>query len=174
MGYSFAMDTSFKRADQVKRFRSGNFFADGYRLVDSRVVGNHFWGLVETIATGKKYIWLGLMMGGGRNMGWGYKSMDEYCGPYHYDCPLSLLNKASELESDREYAINWREKVRAYHAAKKSKVKFTEGMIVTYGGNDYRLVEKRLDRRGWIVVDVNDGMRYRMSSQKLNTSTLKV
>ena len=174
MGYSFAMNTNFKRADQVARFRSDKFFSEGYKLVDSRVVGNHFWGLVETIATGKKYIWLGLMMGGGRDSGWGYKSLDEFSGPYHYDCPLSLLDQASELEDGKGgFAANWRLKVREYHAAKKAKVKMEVGMVVSYNKSKYKLVEN-VGRRGWYVTDVDTGARYRMSARQVNESKIEV
>jgi hypothetical protein len=173
MGYSFAMSTGFKRADQVARFRSDKFFSEGYRLVASRVVGNHFWGLVETIATGKKYIWLGLMMGGGRNMGWGYKSMDEFSGPYHYDCPLSLLEQASELEGDGGYALKWREKVRQYHTDKKVKAKMCAGTVISYNNSKYKL-DENVGRRGWYVTDVDTGAKYRMSARQVNQSKIEV
>lgn len=174
MGWSFACDTYFKRADQIAKFRGDKFFSEGYKLVDSRVVGNHFWGLVETVATGEKTIWLGLMQGGGRTMGWGYKSMDEQSGPYYYDCPLSLLDKASQLEdTDRNrHAIPWRAKVREYHAKKKLSKKPVSGMVVSIGERKYKLLSPYAPRRGWAVVDVDSGMNYRMPAKQLSRALM--
>ena len=47
----------------------------------------------------------------------GYKDMDESCGPYQYDCPVSILNLLSPTEY--EYAIEWRKACRE-NAAKKA------------------------------------------------------
>lgn len=173
MGWSFAYSPYFKRADQIADFRSERFFSEGYKLVADRVVGNHFWGLVENVATGEKYIWLGLMQGGGRNMGWGYKSMSEHDGPYYYTCPTSLLDMASPLEDTErnKHAIGWRAKVREYHAKKKAmKSKPATGVVVKYGSHEYKLVSPCGPRRGWNVDRVSDGMRFRMSAKQLSDS----
>jgi hypothetical protein len=50
---------------------------------------------------------------------WGYKDMSESVGPCYYKCPLKFLNLAPEPTS--EYSKEWREKVRAYHAAEAAK-----------------------------------------------------
>jgi hypothetical protein len=50
----------------------------------------------------------------GDDIMWGYKDMDESMGPYEYDCPLALLDKLGPPPN--EWAANWREKVRAFHA----------------------------------------------------------
>ncbi len=44
---------------------------------------------------------------------WGYKDMDESCGPYYFSCPQSYLTMVS-LE---QYGGNaeWRSQVRLYH-----------------------------------------------------------
>jgi hypothetical protein len=47
---------------------------------------------------------------------WGYKLMDESMGPNYYDCPMQLLNMATE-PTPGTYAAEWRAKVRAHHAA---------------------------------------------------------
>ena len=45
---------------------------------------------------------------------WGYKLMDESMGPNYYDCPLRLLDMASD-PMPGTYAADWRAKVRAHH-----------------------------------------------------------
>lgn len=45
---------------------------------------------------------------------WGYKAMEETCGPSYYSCPLSYLEMVDE--PDYEYAKNWRKEVRNYHS----------------------------------------------------------
>lgn len=37
-----------------------------------------------------------------------FKDMDEFCGPYKYDCPESILKLLSP--TDNEYALEWRKK----------------------------------------------------------------
>lgn len=51
---------------------------------------------------------------------WAVKHMDESCGPYHYDCPASLLRLVPYNEASGEYAKNWRAKCQAHHAAKNT------------------------------------------------------
>lgn len=38
----------------------------------------------------------------------GYKDMDETCGPGYYDCPLSIIKLLSE--TDNQAALDWRKK----------------------------------------------------------------
>lgn len=50
-----------------------------------------------------------------------YKSMDDCSGPYEYDCPLSILDLLTDTDS--EYSLKWREKVRRVAEIKSRKVK---------------------------------------------------
>ena len=56
----------------------------------------------------------------GHNTGWGYKPMDESCGPCYYDCPLAWLDLASPAEVIGGYSASWRAKVRAYWAERRA------------------------------------------------------
>lgn len=58
---------------------------------------------------------------------WVYRPMGETSGPYVYDCPLALLDMVPEPEGS-EWAHNWREGVRQYHAAKAATS--TRGLAV--------------------------------------------
>ena len=51
---------------------------------------------------------------------WGYKSMSEDMHPYYYDCPLEALN-ATNAFNDNKLALEWREKVKKFHQAKKDR-----------------------------------------------------
>ena len=159
MGWSFNC-FDYGRAAHIAEITSQKHFAAGYKPLEHRVVGNHVWQLVEIVATGQKIITLDLIAKE-RNGGWGYKGMDETWGPCYYDCPLSLLDKASPTES--AYAQAWREKVRAHHAKKKAARKaLTAGMHLEYGGEVYRLDVPAGPRRGWFVTHRAASGDYRM------------
>ena len=64
----------------------------------------------------------------GYGMSWGYKDMEETMGPCEVSCPLGYLDMvpepkcAADCPKDghgHEWARLWRQRVRAYHAAKK-------------------------------------------------------
>ncbi|MCU0690054.1 MAG: hypothetical protein MUF54_01505 [Polyangiaceae bacterium] len=52
--------------------------------------------------------------------GWGYKDMSEESGPYDVDCPLTVLDAAGPDSAATGYAAEWRQNVRAYHAARSA------------------------------------------------------
>ena len=54
-----------------------------------------------------------------RDFGWGYKDMEESCGPYYYSCPLKYLRMVP-LE---QYGGNdsWREQVVLHHQRSAEK-----------------------------------------------------
>lgn len=165
MGWSFACDRSFDRAAQIAMFRRpGGLLAEGYTLLQTSVVGNNFWYLYRN-PDNRDVIGLCLMQSGGRNSGWGYKGIDEEWGPTEVNCPLTLLKLASE---PRGHAVEWRERVRAYHAAKKARPKWAPGMRVKYGDVLYTLENPdfRGVRYGW-TVHGDSGQRYRMRAHQL-------
>lgn len=168
MGWTYACDPRFDRKAQIEMFRRpGGLLGPGYTLLRSSVVGNNFWYLYsnpDNVIT----IGLCLMKGGGRGMGWGYKGMDETWGPVELNCPLKYLSLAS---APRGHAVEWRERVRAYHAAKRARPKLKAGMRVRYGPQCYTLVEVhwRGARHGWWVTG-DDGKDYRMRAHQLAKS----
>jgi hypothetical protein len=54
-----------------------------------------------------------------RDYGWGYKDMEESCGPYYYSCPLKYLR----MVPVEQYGGNgpWREQVYEYHEIRKAR-----------------------------------------------------
>lgn len=59
--------------------------------------------------------------------GWGNKSMDESCGPYHYSCPLKYFDMVTDFVNQP-----WRDEV--IHRANVKKLEIKPGVI--YGLND--------------------------------------
>jgi hypothetical protein len=58
------------------------------------------------------------------------KVMDESMGPCYYDFPERFLNLLSD--TDNEYAVEWRQAVREYHASKKATSKLVKGDTVVF------------------------------------------
>lgn len=155
----------------LKRLTDKTHFGETCTPLKSRVVGNHVWQAVRHEPTGAVFIHLHLIAKDRRG-GWGYKDMSEDAGPYCYDCPLSLLALCTEPTSD--YAKNWREGVRVYHARRKAMPKPETGLIVKSGGYTYQLLEKLAPRRGWRVKEVDTGASYRMPAAQLNRALAKM
>jgi hypothetical protein len=168
MGWLFPYSTR-TRADLVAHLRRPERYGDSNELLHSSVVGNNHWYLCRHKETGRVWIGLDRMQGGARREpGWGYKDMDESMGPVEVNCPLSFLSQASEPEG---YAVEWRERVRAHHAAKKARPKAAPGAVVEYGEHRYRLREPAGAHKGWYVDRVEDGMRFRMRAKQLAHAT---
>jgi hypothetical protein len=86
-----------------------------YETLASCVRGNVLWQLRQTTnkTTGEEMRYIGCNILGGDPDGWGYKDMDETCGPYYNNCPLSYLERCTEPVND--YSRQFRDRVRAYH-----------------------------------------------------------
>lgn len=166
MGWSFALSTSHGKKECVAQLRNPGRFSMGTQILKSCVSGNRHWYLAQT--DGVTWIGLDLLQGGGKRMGWGYKSLDESAGPYYYDCPLSYLDAASEPKG---HAAEWRQKVRAYWAAKAARIKPYASQVVSYGGHQYLLMSPAGPRKGWHVNRVSDGAALRMSARQLANAT---
>lgn len=95
------------------------------------------WKVMETKVYDKETdfliktdLWIGcdLMQWCNRDKCWGYKDLEETCGPAKVNCPLSYLDMVPE--PDHEFARNWREGVRAYHASRTPSFKPKVGTYV--------------------------------------------
>lgn len=160
MGWLFR--SSDGRKELLARLTDPTRFSAGYRLIRSMPVGNNHWFLVET-PDGRKTVGLDLMQGGGKHVGWGYKSLTEEMGPVELNCPLWLIDNATAPES---YAYEWRREVRAFHEKRKArKISIAPGCRIQYGGTVY-VLEASLGRRGWNVKDMT-GRRYRMKAHQV-------
>lgn len=74
--------------------------------------GNILWVVWEMYAQSTGHferVILCIMLQRSRD-GWGYKDLDEWCGPCYYTCPLKYLDMGTRVLNQ-----NWRDQVRAYH-----------------------------------------------------------
>lgn len=172
MGWCFS--TEWRSKQQLVQYLSdATRVGEAHELLKSSVVGNNHWYLAKVRATGE--IWIGLdAMQSGREDGWGYKSMSASVGPVEVNCPISFLKEASEPEPD-SWDAQWRKRVVAYHENKPQKAKrnYEAGLVVHYGGTDYRLDRPAGNRRGWYVHRQPDGTLFRMNTRQLGQSEIR-
>lgn len=110
----------------------------GVKTIAKCVKGNVLWAVQETTktSTGAPEKFIGCYLLGADQGWWGYKDMDESCGPAYYNCPLAYLEMVEDPKST--YSTGWREKVKAFHAKNATlngmkvgtKVKLKEGLTV--------------------------------------------
>lgn len=90
------------------------------RVLDHAVVGSILYTLeCQTLNGHPMPAWIGVTLLTSCGGDAGYKPMDESMGPYYYTCPLRIIDAADAPVN--ELARAWREKVRAYHAARRTK-----------------------------------------------------
>ncbi len=102
------------KKQQVAELIEGN---ENKKYVAHSLKGNHLW-VVWDLGEKGKVIGLDLLA---VEKGYAYnKPLDETMGPFYYDCPLILLEKAGE---DSLANKEWRNKVVEYWADKANKKK---------------------------------------------------
>lgn len=70
----------------------------------------------------------------------GYKDMDETCGPYESECPKSILDMLSE--TDNKYALEWRARCRENLKSRKSLSSIRIGQVIEFN-NGYETIRVR-------------------------------
>lgn len=123
-----------RREEMDKMF---NFESDTKtcEVVRSTIKNNTYYNAVRMTdkATGESEVWAGICLLSERKDGWsywyGYKDMDETCGPFKYDCPKAILDLLTP--TDNELANEWRRKCRE-KASKPSLSKLGEGSIIEF------------------------------------------
>ena len=99
-------------------------------IVKHSIVGNNLWCLMQRKGDGLKFVVL-FKIGSFRSAGmieWGYKDIDESCGPCETNCPQYLIDAADPPAG--KYAEEWREAVAKAREAKRGKASkaFLEGL----------------------------------------------
>lgn len=142
-----------------------------YQVLKQCVVGTNLWSVLKDNQTNRTFVALDMLAGD--KDGWGYKSLAESDGPGQYDCPLAYLELLSEPTG---YAAEWRDGVRRHHAQRKAltqaRKSIGEGVELTYGSENFRVLRSAGPRRGWIVQPVAGGPPLRMSAKQASESTL--
>ena len=165
MGWTYCWDMRSRQA-MLTYLRRSTRLVDHWEVLKSTAVGNNHWYLYRNKETGRVSIGLDLMAGGGKD-GWGYKDLSEDYGPGQVNCPLSYLDQASEAVG---YAIEWRQKVRAFHARRAERPTLAAGLHIIYGEAEFKLLKSAGPRRGWNVERTSDGRQFRMKAAQLARS----
>jgi len=124
MGWSFYDASHYMINGEVDRKAElDNTFSDNYTVVKSSMVGTTYYAAVHCKKTDEVFGYAALTSSDKKGSGYnfGYKGMDETCGPNERKCPLSILRLLTP--TDHEYAISWREGCRDYAIARAAERK---------------------------------------------------
>lgn len=174
MGWTFSYNWQQKK-DIVEHCLD---FGENYKVLKHSVKGNHLWVLAQHIKDNKPGVMFIALFLLSKSQGeWGYKDLDDTCGPYYYDCPISYVKAVKE--SGRELSktsSEWMEKVEQHHtivAEKRKKSKALKpGDKVNFQGVIYQLIKKYGGRYGWEVRSMQDHGIYRMKAKQVSASEL--
>jgi hypothetical protein len=148
----------------------------GFEYITER--GATVYAIMWRETVGAPRVYFGMVFMTKRAKGeFGYKDVSEDCGPYQYDAPLKMINMLDQLAPEPSgYAAKWRAAVRERYAAKRARPVFAVGMRVLLGAREFELLAPRKSwsgrAAGWLVVDVSNSGRYRMSAQQAARATL--
>ena len=122
MGWTWYYATEWKngKIDRKRECEKQFEYANSpYKVLKSSMVGATWYAAIQ-----KDDIVFAAVFSTSTN-GWdfGYKDMDETCGPYYYDCPLSILKLLTPTENNN--ANNWRELCKLNIEKKKKQVKLS-------------------------------------------------
>lgn len=121
MGWTFPYHTYNRKTliqERITTFKSEKFVVE---VVRHCVRGNNLWKLMQVTrqdGSVERFIALDLMSKAGGET-WGYKDLEDSCGPCYYNCPLSYVEACTATSS--EYATKWRNNVREYWAERRKK-----------------------------------------------------
>lgn len=91
-----------------------------FKVLKSSMVGSTYYGAIQVEDRVFATIFLtSVDMSSYYNFS--YKDMEETCGPFYYDCPISILKLLTN--TDNELANEWRQKCWDNHEAKKAERK---------------------------------------------------
>lgn len=161
------------RAAMLAHLRDKSRFSEGVKIIKSQVIGNNLWYVAFIPTENKEVICLDIISGDfgtKKNPEWGYKGLQESFGPNEVNCPLGYLKHGADTVSG--YAVEWREKVKTFHANKAAKQGLKQGSVVIFQGIDYELVRKN-GGRGWLVKRLSDSQQFCMSNMQLNKAEIK-
>jgi hypothetical protein len=149
-----------------------------YTVLDSAIVNlTTFYAAVERVhkTTGEREVWAAVfLLGYGRrsfddhNFGW--KDMDERCGPVESSCPERILKLLTP--TDNEYANEWRKRCWANIEARKVRPKIEKGTQLELYGKNYE-VTRELGRKGFHIKGIDNDGFYRLSHVKARQATIK-
>lgn len=167
MGWLFTLGASRKNiiADLTERQESASAI---YETLAHCCVGNNLWVVqARTMkATGERIRFIALYLLQRSSDGWGYKDMDETCGPHYFNCPLKYLDMAPE-GAVNQYAKDWREAVKTYWAGRQkscalaAKLKIGDIFRSRRSGTIFAFIEP-LGKHWLIAREIESGRVYRV------------
>lgn len=103
-------DSLFTQKEQDKVYNDKVHHLPKMTVLKSVMKGSVYYGAIESInsLTNSRIVFAIVCKTSVEGMEFGYKDMDETCGPYYYDCPKTILNLLSQ--TNNEFALNWRKK----------------------------------------------------------------
>lgn len=112
MGWISYHATYYKngKVDRIAEIRSQFESGSRYKVLKASLVGSVVYMAVERQIEDERIVFAAVVLTSTDSKDYynfSYKGMDETCGPYHVDCPASILNLLTPTTS--EYALHWRE-----------------------------------------------------------------
>ena len=165
MGWTSYRATKYKKDGTVdkKAELDAYWLEDRHELLKSAMVGSTYYAAVRVKDTGEVFAAVFLTESRrehGHNFA--YKPMSESCGPTEAKCPKGIL--ALLTEADNDYAAEWRDKCRQYHANKELFEKLPLGTKIIWTvpheyfthfkkGQKVELVKRKLGERltAWVT-----------------------
>ena len=169
MGWSFYCNPAMNRAYVVNEMKDGRDLGKNYRVLACSAVGGKVFRVIEAVEgigelkAGDRRFIVDLIKGGGRGEGWGNKDVPSY---EHVDFPLYMLELIPNEYGKHDEL--WRAQVREYHHGEAVRAKFLKGlvpgMVVSVYGKNYRLLQRRPGKVGWLAVRAEGiGPTYRLT-----------
>lgn len=162
------------KASVIEEVISNTHWGERFEVLKHSVRGSRVWVLAQHVQPEKKgqQIIVVFLIKKFNDREWGYKDIDESCGPLYYDCPLSFISSAEKAGGPlNASAQSWREDVRTFHAQQKEKRQqvstLKSGMQLILYGVTYELLEKNSGRKGWKVRSLSDNQLYTMSAKQV-------
>lgn len=154
MGWTEYWATEYSHGRINRRAECRKYFERNEKwgtLLKDAMVGSVWYGAVKLTATGEVFGMI--MLTSERDKYWfGYKELDETCGPCHNDCPESILKLLSP--TDNESANAWRAACRERHEFKKKlnkakliSVVYPFDTTYTEAGTEVTLRKEKWDRK---------------------------
>ena len=90
-------------------------------VVKMSLVGTVVYGAIQVVETGM--VWGLVVLTSVKREDFSYKDLDESCGPYSYNCPVTILELLSPTTN--ENSLEWRKRCyeRANERSRKAKFK---------------------------------------------------
>ena len=175
MGWTFFNDTGETvGAICTREFTANNPGVVQFSIVDQSTRGSVWYAIARVDRPNETPVFYGLVWLTSRRGGqFGYKDMDETCGPYYWDMPARLLDQLDKLAPNPPgSALDWRARCRAKLASKRKQSRrvFAPGQLVQFGavGRVFELISPAGPRRGWYVKLANaNGQQYRASAKQM-------